>query len=76
MHEVELGVWKGLMTHLIRILRSENEHLVHELDRRFVVLSSVNLFLWYTKLMHYVGIVSFQLLDEIRYDALEQIRLI
>lgn len=76
MHEVELGVWKGLMIHLIRILRSENEHLVHELDRRFVVLSSVNLFLWYTKLMHYVGIVSFQLLDEIRYDALEQIRLI
>lgn len=45
MHEVELGVWKGLMIHLIRILRSENEHLVHELDRRFVILSSLNLFL-------------------------------
>jgi hypothetical protein len=34
MHEVELGVWKGLLVHLLRILACEDENLLHELDRR------------------------------------------
>ena len=36
MHEVELGVWKALFIHLIRILESVNGGLVTELDRRSV----------------------------------------
>ena len=34
MHEVELGVWKALMIHLLRILNSVNQNLLNELDRR------------------------------------------
>ena len=37
MHEVELGVWKSLFTHLIRILYaiSPTGELVDTLDRRY-----------------------------------------
>jgi hypothetical protein len=34
MHEFELGVWKALFLHLLRILRSVNAVLLHELDHR------------------------------------------
>lgn len=34
MHEFELGVWKALFIHLIRILESVDATLVCELDRR------------------------------------------
>jgi len=34
MHEVELGVWKSLFTHLIRLLHAIDGALVNELDRR------------------------------------------
>jgi hypothetical protein len=34
MHEVELGVWRALLMHLLRILEFVDEHLLHELDRR------------------------------------------
>jgi hypothetical protein len=37
MHEVELGVWKAVFIHLLRILDCQNESLKHELDRRQVV---------------------------------------
>jgi hypothetical protein len=36
MHEVELGVWKALFIHLLRILFAVDKSLVHELDRRYV----------------------------------------
>lgn len=36
MHEVELGVWKAIFIHLLRILDSQDEGLKHELDRRYV----------------------------------------
>jgi hypothetical protein len=38
MHEVELGVWKALFVHLIRILyaAAPNGRLVSELDKRYV----------------------------------------
>lgn len=41
MHEFELGVWKALFTHLIRILSAAGagDALVHELDRRYVSLN-------------------------------------
>jgi hypothetical protein len=34
MHEVELGVWKAVFIHLLRVLDCQNESLKHELDRR------------------------------------------
>ena len=34
MHEFELGVWKALFIHLLRILDATNKALVNELDRR------------------------------------------
>jgi hypothetical protein len=42
MHEFELGVWKALFVHLIRILSSAcaGDELVHELDRRYVLLNN------------------------------------
>lgn len=35
MHEFELGVWKALFVHLLRILNAQNPHLVHTLDQRY-----------------------------------------
>lgn len=42
MHEFELGVWKALFTHLIRILSAAHtgDALVHELDCRYVSLNN------------------------------------
>jgi hypothetical protein len=34
MHEFELGVWKNIFTHLIRILHAVDPALVIELDSR------------------------------------------
>jgi hypothetical protein len=34
MHEVELGVWKALFIHLLRILEAFDENTLHELDQR------------------------------------------
>ena len=41
MHEFELGVWKALFIHLLRMLNAVDAALVHELDRRYVPLSPV-----------------------------------
>jgi hypothetical protein len=43
LHEFELGVWKALFTHLIRILyaAAPQGSLVAELDRRYVNFSTV-----------------------------------
>jgi hypothetical protein len=35
LHEFELGVWKAVILHLLRILESVNEDLLVELDRRY-----------------------------------------
>ena len=40
MHDFELGVWKALFIHLIRILTAVDKNLVHELDRRCVFYTS------------------------------------
>lgn len=34
MHEVELGVWRSLFIHLLRILQAKNPAGIHELDQR------------------------------------------
>jgi hypothetical protein len=38
MHEFELGVWKALFIHLLRMLNAVDKSLVDELDRRYVDL--------------------------------------
>jgi hypothetical protein len=35
LHEVELGVWKGVFTHIIRILWAHSPAAVSELDKRY-----------------------------------------
>ncbi|KIJ60703.1 hypothetical protein HYDPIDRAFT_98197, partial [Hydnomerulius pinastri MD-312] len=35
LHEFELGVWKAILIHLLRILDCSKKNMVHELDRRF-----------------------------------------
>jgi hypothetical protein len=37
MHEFELGVWKHLFIHLLRILEAADKALINELNRRYVV---------------------------------------
>jgi hypothetical protein len=38
MHEVELGVWKAVFIHLLRLLECHDESLKHEMDRRQVFI--------------------------------------
>ena len=40
MHEFELGVWKALFIHLLRMLNAADKALVHELDRRYASFHS------------------------------------
>ena len=60
MHEFELGVWKALFTHLVRILYAAAPHArqVAELDERSRVISSV-LILKYLYSRRYRQISSF-----------------
>ena len=41
MHEFELGVWKALFIHLLRILYSFDKTLVNELDRRYAKAANI-----------------------------------
>jgi hypothetical protein len=45
MHEFELGVWKAVFVHLLRILSSARagDELLHELDRRYVLLNKLDI---------------------------------
>ena len=36
MHEFELGVWKSILIHLLRLLIALGGDMIQELDRRFV----------------------------------------
>ena len=38
MHEIELGVWKAILTHLLRILYAEGGDAIQELDERYADL--------------------------------------
>ena len=40
LHEFELGIWKALFVHLIRILNAVNPALVNDLDFRYACRSS------------------------------------
>lgn len=43
LHKVELGVWRMLLIHLLRILTSLDKDLIHKLDRRLVKYPSNDL---------------------------------
>ena len=38
LHEWELGVWKSLMTHLVRILHAEKRSQVREFNSRYALV--------------------------------------
>lgn len=38
LHEFELGVWKAIFTHLLRILIAAGPSLIHQLDERYVIV--------------------------------------
>ena len=42
LHEVELGVWKAVFIHLLRLLDCHGECLKHELDRRQALIESLH----------------------------------
>jgi hypothetical protein len=44
LHEVELGVWKAMFTHLIRLLYAHDADQVHELNRRYIRHYSIHIF--------------------------------
>jgi hypothetical protein len=35
LHEFELGVWKALFTHILRIITAYSAKSLHELDKRY-----------------------------------------
>lgn len=41
LHEFELGVWKSVFMHLLRMLECLEESKIHELDRRYVLCPDV-----------------------------------
>ena len=45
MHEFELGIWKAIFTHLVRLLYAAGPggRLVAELDRRYVAFMRPNM---------------------------------
>lgn len=55
MHEFELGVWKGLFTHLVRLLNAIGSSKVVEMDRRYVLFKNLTYEVWTKKLQ---GIVK------------------
>ena len=42
LHEFELGVWKVIFTHSLRLLDAAKQGRVHELDRRSVSLTGLH----------------------------------
>lgn len=70
MHEFELGVWKAIFIHLLRILDSQDENLKHELDKRYVL----NQFYFPGMLMNHSDSESYHLLAPTGYVEYYQTR--
>lgn len=43
LHEFELGVWKAVLIHLIRMLHTQGPDKVHEMNARYVTSVNANL---------------------------------
>lgn len=39
LHEFELGAWRAVLVHLLRILFAFNKDLIHELDGRYLTFT-------------------------------------
>jgi hypothetical protein len=63
MHEFELGVWRAIFIHLLRILQSIDEKLLVELDRRYDYSYLVICYLTYldeaTSKYHHLDVTRF-----------------
>ena len=42
LHEFELGVWKALFLHLLRIVEAVDKALLDELDHRYALQSAIS----------------------------------
>jgi hypothetical protein len=41
LHEFELGVWKAIFTHLLRILYAHGDGMIQELNKRYGVIAAL-----------------------------------
>jgi hypothetical protein len=64
LHEFELGVWKALFIHLLRILEAMNPALLHQLDQRYVCPLSLFVLIAHCD----IATGRSQLLVEIRFE--------
>ena len=64
LHEFELGVWKAVLTHLVRILEAHDPAKVNELDSRCNIL--ISCFRLYSLILH-PGFVRYALLERPQY---------
>ena len=66
LHEFELGVWKAIFAHLLRLLDSLKPSMVHEVDRRWGFLKWLRdfSFRW-----HHLAIVKCLRLAVIQFDT-------
>lgn len=48
LHEFELGIWKAVFTHLLRMLESEDKSKIHELDHRSEISCPAHFILLFT----------------------------
>ena len=67
MHEFELGVWKVVFIHLLRILDCEAESLKHKLNGRYVYLdlqvAAILITLDFEKYLH-LGVMEYERQDQ------------
>jgi len=59
LHEFELGVWKAIFTHLLRLLDASKKSIVHELDHRWDFLNWSATSVWIDKRFSYRQVPSF-----------------
>lgn len=69
LHEIEIGVWRSLFIHLLRILHC-GDGLVHELDKRYGCMGFHFIIFCHAKLV-LLGIEQFQHLEGTQYVNLQ-----
>jgi len=70
LHEVELGVWKAVFIHIIRILTAYSPESVNELDRRYVLALGSRWFV--DQLLVCVGCFRFRLVSSFGKDKIRR----
>jgi hypothetical protein len=59
LHEIELGVWESLFTHLLRILYASGGDKIVELNSRYIVTAHFKMSFTYLKSRRYRQISTF-----------------